>query len=94
MVSTRERRQGMTTLGVKAEKLVEDIWLPPDRKEEILEQGYWHRRKREELALAGSATCAEAKLIHFDLAGRYSVKAGDVGEALPLRPGHQIAPQT
>lgn len=45
--------------------------------EAVMEQAYWLRRKREELALAGSAICAEAKSIHLDLAGRYSVKAGE-----------------
>ena len=48
-------------------------------REEILEQGYWLRRKREELAMAWKATSARARLIHFDLAGRYSVKAANSG---------------
>jgi len=52
-----------------------------------MEQAYWLRRQREELALAGYTTCAEAKLIHLDLAGRYSVKAGE--EALRS----QVAPR-
>lgn len=43
----------------------------------VLEKGYWLRRKRAELALAEVATSAEARLIHFDLAGRYSVKASN-----------------
>ena len=43
--------------------------------EAVLERGYWLRRTREELAMAWSSTNAEAKLIHFDLAGRYSVRA-------------------
>ena len=47
-----------------------------------MEQGYWLQRKREELALACSSTSAEAKLIHFDLAGRYSVKAANAEETL------------
>ena len=51
-----------------------------------MEQAYWLRRQREALALAGYTTCAEAKLIHLDLAGRYSVKAGE--EALWPRPAN------
>ena len=51
------------------------------RREAILEQRYWLRRKREQYAMAWQATSAEAKLIHFDLAGRYSVKAAICGEA-------------
>lgn len=40
-----------------------------------LEQTYWLKRKRSSLAKAQTASSAEARLIHFDLAGRYSVKA-------------------
>ena len=47
-----------------------------------MEQGYWLQRKREELALAGQATSARARLIHYDLAGRYSVKAANAEETL------------
>ena len=47
-----------------------------------MEQGYWLRRKREELAMASRSTSAEARLIHFDLAGRYSVKANDTGKTV------------
>ena len=48
-----------------------------------MEQGYWLRRKHEELAMAWKSTNAEARIIHFDLAGRYSVKACDAEEAVP-----------
>ena len=40
-----------------------------------MEQRYWLRRKRASMAMARQAVSAEARLIHFDLAGRYSVKA-------------------
>jgi hypothetical protein len=43
----------------------------------VLEQEYWLRRKRQSLASAREAKSAEARLIHFDLAGRYSVLAAD-----------------
>ena len=42
-----------------------------------MEQRYWLKRERSSLAKANAATSAEARLIHFDLAGRYSVKAAD-----------------
>ena len=45
-----------------------------------LEQAYWLRRKREELAMALRSISAEARMIHFDLAGRYSVKASNTEE--------------
>lgn len=40
-----------------------------------MEEAYWLRRQREELSLAGTTTCAAAKVIHLDMARRYSVKA-------------------
>lgn len=40
-----------------------------------MEQSYWLGRKRASVANARSATGAEARLVHLDLAGRYSVKA-------------------
>jgi hypothetical protein len=36
---------------------------------------YWIGRKRSAMAMAHEATTSEARLIHFDLAGRYSIKA-------------------
>ena len=40
-----------------------------------MERDYWLGRKRESFMLARQATSAEAKLIHYELAGLYSVKA-------------------
>ena len=40
-----------------------------------MDQAYWLRRKREEQAMAADSNCAEARLVHLDLAGRYMVKA-------------------
>ena len=40
-----------------------------------MEQTYWLQRKRSSLAKALTANSAEARLVHFDLAGRYSLKA-------------------
>ena len=67
------------------------MMLAHDRTEAFLEQGYWLRRKREELAMASHSTSAEARLIHFDLAGRYSVKASNSGEAAAHFAAHSEA---
>ncbi len=40
-----------------------------------MEKKYWLRRNKAAAAMARQATSAEARLIHFDLAGRYSVMA-------------------
>ncbi|HWT12696.1 MAG TPA: hypothetical protein VN231_08095 [Allosphingosinicella sp.] len=40
-----------------------------------MEKKYWLGRKRAAMAMARAATNAEARLIHYDLAGRYSIKA-------------------
>jgi hypothetical protein len=50
-----------------------------------LDQEYWLRRTRESLAKAWKAESAEARLIHFDLAGRYSVRAADCGQRLATK---------
>jgi hypothetical protein len=36
---------------------------------------YWIGRKRAAMRMARAAASAEARLIHYDLAGRYSIKA-------------------
>ncbi len=40
-----------------------------------MEQAHWLTRKRASLANARAALTAEARLIHYELAGRYSIKA-------------------
>jgi hypothetical protein len=40
-----------------------------------MEKAYWLGRKRASLKLAQGAESSEARLVHYDLAGRYSVKA-------------------
>ena len=40
-----------------------------------MEKAYWLSRKRASLKAARNAASAEARLIHYDLAGRYSLKA-------------------
>lgn len=46
-----------------------------------MEQMYWIERTRSSLAKAQVATQSEARPIHSDLAGRYSVKAVNAGPA-------------
>lgn len=55
-----------------------------------MEKAYWLGRKRASLKLAQNAASSEARLVHYDLAGRYSVKASsaetqanDLASALP-----------
>ena len=43
-----------------------------------MEKTYWLSRKRASLKLAQNAGSSEARLVHYDLAGRYSVKANSV----------------
>jgi hypothetical protein len=61
-----------------------------------MEREYWLGRKRMSLAMAQNAGSSEARLAHYDLAGRYSVKASNaeimafpLADALPpsLRAG-------
>ena len=40
-----------------------------------MEKAYWLGRKRASLKAAQNALSAEARLIHYDLAGRYSLNA-------------------
>lgn len=40
-----------------------------------MEQAYWLSRKRASLKLAHKAASSEARLAHYDLAGRYILKA-------------------
>lgn len=47
-----------------------------------MEQTYWLGRKRISAANARLARSAEARLIHLDLAGRYSIKAASAGPAV------------
>ncbi len=51
-----------------------------------MDQSYWLRRKRASVAKARNSVSAEARLIHFDLAGRYAVKAAGCAAA-PIAAG-------
>lgn len=43
-----------------------------------MEKNYWIGRKRAAMAMARAASSAEARLIHYDLAGRYSIRAAQI----------------
>ena len=43
-----------------------------------MEKKYWLSRQRASLQLAQSAAGSQARLVHYELAGRYSVKASSV----------------
>ena len=45
-----------------------------------MEQEYYLKRTREELSASIGATCSEARIIHFDLAKRYGLKAAEVAD--------------
>ena len=46
-----------------------------------METAYWLGRKSASLQNARAATGGEATLIHYELAGRYSVKAANAAQA-------------
>ena len=43
-----------------------------------MEKAYWLTRKRASLKLAKSAAGSEARLIHYELAGRYALNASSI----------------
>jgi hypothetical protein len=56
-----------------------------------MEQAYWLGRKRASVANARRARGAEARLVHLDLAGRYSIKAAAAAPTVPEREGARLA---
>ena len=52
-----------------------------------MEKSYWIRRKHAVMAMARRASAAEARLIHYDLAGRHSIKAAQSLPFLLVRKG-------
>ena len=60
-----------------------------------MEQRYWIGRKRSAMAMARNAATSEARLVHYELAGRYSIKAAHclpfVAQATPRSTGIQAA---
>ena len=56
-----------------------------------MEKTYWIGRKRDAMAMARGAATAESRLIHYELAGRYSIRAAQ-GPPFML-PANRPAPQ-
>ena len=63
-----------------------------------MEKQYWLGRKQAALAMARNAASSRARLVHYDLAGRYSVNAMaattaamDLAKSLPqpIYPGNK-----
>lgn len=50
-----------------------------------MEKTYWLGRKRAAMAMARAATCSEARLVHYDQAGRHSVRAAFAPFMLPKK---------
>jgi hypothetical protein len=50
-----------------------------------MEQTYWLGRKRSSAANARRAASSEARLVHLDLAGRYSIKAAAAAAVAPWK---------
>jgi hypothetical protein len=53
-----------------------------------MEQKYWLGRKRVSVANAKRAASAQARLVHLDLAGRYSIKAAAAAPPPPADPAY------
>jgi hypothetical protein len=51
-----------------------------------MEQRYWVDRKRASIANAEQATSSKARLAHYELAGRYSLKAVEASVAHSAHP--------
>ena len=64
-----------------------------------MDTNYWTGRKHAAMAMARNAKTAEARLIHYDLAGRYSIRAASSLPFLlpskgPATPGEREALRT
>lgn len=56
-----------------------------------MERRYWIGRMHAAMGMARRATTAETRLIHYDMAGRYSIKAANVLPFLVTRKGPATA---
>jgi hypothetical protein len=52
-----------------------------------MDRTYWIARMRAAMRMARQAATAESRLIHFDMAGRYSIKAANVPPFMLPRKG-------
>jgi len=52
-----------------------------------MEKTYWLRRQQAAVAMARAASTAESRLIHYEMAGRYSLRAASAPRGLPACAG-------
>src|SRR6476620_9927974 len=52
------------------------------RRRSFMEKAYWLSRKRAALKLAQNASSSRARLVHYELAGRYGLKAMSAADSL------------
>lgn len=50
-----------------------------------MDQTYWLERERESIAHGHAATLSDVRLIHYELARGYSIKAANAGTERPAR---------
>lgn len=56
-----------------------------------MDKAYWIRRKRTAMAAARAALTSEARLFHYDMAGRHSVRAANCPPFLLVEKGPATA---
>ena len=56
-----------------------------------MERTYWLGRMRAAMRMARRASTSESRLIHYDLAGRYSIRAANVPPFMVNRKGPATA---
>jgi hypothetical protein len=50
-----------------------------------MDQAYWLERERDAIANGHAATLADVRLIHYDLAHRYSIEAANAAKTVRRR---------
>ena len=56
-----------------------------------MDRKYWIGRKHAAMKMARNSSTAESRLIHYDLAGRYSIRAANVPPFMVNRKGPATA---
>lgn len=56
-----------------------------------MDKAYWLTRKRASLKMARNASSSEARLVHYELAGRYSLNAASA-ETQPIALADSLPP--
>lgn len=58
-----------------------------------MEKTYWLRRKRAAMAAARAAGTSESRLIHYEMAGRYSIRAAYAPEPVAVHAAPCASPR-